>query len=73
MLSTAEQSLLAVFRQFLVSEGQMLCFYGPILKKHRAALSQLTDKGLLVKERFRGGYSLTESGFAAMTACQETL
>jgi hypothetical protein len=49
--------------------GQMLCFYGPTLKKHRPALKQLTEKELLVKEQFEGGYSLTRSGFAAMKDC----
>ncbi len=29
-------------------------------------MRQLTEKGLLITELFPGGYSLTESGFAAM-------
>lgn len=71
MLSTKEQRLLGVFRDFLVGPGEMLCFCGPTLEKHRAALSQLTDKGMLVKERFKGGYSLTRSGFDAMNECDD--
>lgn len=64
-LSKAEQSLLAVFRKFRVGQGEMLCFFGPTLDKHRRALASLTDQGMLVKERFRGGYALTPSGYAA--------
>lgn len=66
MLTTSEQRVLQTFRKFLITPGQMLCFCGPTLKKHRSALKQLTDKEMLVKEQFEGGYSLTASGFAAM-------
>jgi len=48
----------------------MLCFYGPNLAKYKAALQQLTEKELLVKEQFKGGYSLTYAGFAAMKDCE---
>ena len=48
----------------------MLCFYGPELEKHKSALQKLTDKDLLVKERFKGGFSLTEAGFVAMNGCE---
>jgi hypothetical protein len=44
----------------------MLCFGAKELDAFKVPLSQLTDRGLLTAERFRGGYSLTESGFAAM-------
>ena len=33
-----------------------------------APLDTLADRGLLVAERFHGGYSLTETGHAAMQA-----
>ncbi len=48
----------------------MLCFYGPDLEKHRSALQKLTDRDYLVKERFKGGYSLTKAGFVAMKECK---
>ncbi|MBN1589214.1 MAG: hypothetical protein JW888_06850 [Pirellulales bacterium] len=70
MLSTSEQRVLRTFRQFLMNPGQMLCFSGPNLKQNRATLALLTDKELLVKEKFKGGYSLTQSGFAAMKDCE---
>lgn len=48
----------------------MLCFSGPNLKQNKATLDLLTNKELLVKERFKGGYSLTRTGFAAMNDCE---
>ena len=69
MLTTSEQRVLRTFRRFLMTPGEMLCFSGPDLQQHQATLELLTSKDLLVKERFKGGYSLTEEGFAAMNAC----
>ena len=69
LLTPAEQRVLQTFRRFLIAPGQMLCFCGPTLKKHRMALKQLTDKEMLIKEQFEGGYSLTSSGFQAMKGC----
>jgi hypothetical protein len=66
VLSDAEQRALRAFQQYQVTVGQMLCFHGPKLKTYRSALRQLTEKELLVKEKFKGGYSLTSAGFAAM-------
>ena len=48
----------------------MLCFSGPSLKQDKAVLDQLTDKELLVREEFNGGYSLTRAGYAAMNDCE---
>ncbi len=71
LLSPSEQRVLRTFRRFLMTPGQMLCFYGPDLKKQdKATLELLTDKELLVKEKFKGGYSLTQAGFAAMNDCE---
>lgn len=70
LLSTSEQRVLRTFRDFLMTPGQMLCFSGPDLKQHKATLDVLADKELLVKEKFKGGYSLTRAGFAAMTDCE---
>jgi hypothetical protein len=66
MLTTAEQSVLKVFRQFLMKQGEMLCFQGPLWEKHKSSLRQLTEREFLFQETFKGGYSLTKSGFAAM-------
>ncbi|MFP6691890.1 MAG: hypothetical protein VB875_02645 [Pirellulales bacterium] len=70
MLSSSEQRALRTFRRFQVARGQMLCFHGPNLKTLQTALRQLTEKELLVKEKFKGGYSLTAAGFAAMKDCE---
>ena len=69
-MSTSEQRVLRAFRQFLMTPGQMLCFYGPNLKQYQSALTQMTEKDLLVKEQFKGGYSLTNAGYAAMKDCE---
>jgi len=70
-LTPAEEKALHTFRQYLITPGQMLCFYGPDLEKHKSALQQLTEKDLLVKETFTGAYSLTHAGFAAMKECSK--
>ena len=54
-----------------MNPGQMLCFSGPNLEQNTATLELLTDKELLVKEKLKGGYSLTQTGFAAMNDCEE--
>ena len=69
LLSTSEQRVLRTFRKFLMSPGQMLCFSGPGLKQNKATLERLTEKKLLVKETFKGGYSLTRAGYTAMNRC----
>lgn len=53
-----------------MNPGQMLCFSGPNLKQNKATLDTLTNKELLAKEKFKGGYSLTQTGFAAMKDCE---
>ena len=68
MLTAAEQSALDVFRSFHVSVGQMLCFHGPLLAKHGATLGQMAAKDLVVKEQFAGGFSLTRTGYEALSA-----
>jgi len=68
-LSSAEYAVLSVFRTYLMTPGKMLCFTSNLEAFH-APLAQLTGKGLLVAERFRGGYSLTERGYTAMQDAQ---
>ena len=69
MFSASEQRVLRRFRQFLMTPGQMLCFSGPELKQYKNTLDALIDKEVLIKEKTKGGYSLTHSGFAAMNSC----
>ena len=70
VLTTAEQRVMRTFRRFLMTPGQMLCFYGPNLKQNLTTLERLTDRDFLVKEKFQGGYSLTLEGYAAMNSCE---
>ena len=71
MISTSEQRVLHTFRKFLMTPGQMLCFSGPNLEQDEAILELLTERELLVKEKFKGGYSLTPAGFAFMNDCTD--
>jgi hypothetical protein len=66
-LQSPHETTLNVFRKYLVSTGEMLCFHGPNLEEHKDSLQQMTALGLLNKESVAGGYSLTKSGFTAMS------
>ena len=66
LLSRSEQRVLRTFREYLVTPGEMLCFSGPKLEQDQVALDLLKDREFVVKESFKGGYSLTQAGFAAM-------
>ena len=70
LLSVEEHSVLIHFRKYLMTPGKMLCISGSDLEKFNAPLADLSDKGLLVAESYRGGYSLTEAGFAAMQGAE---
>ncbi len=70
ILSPAEHAVLRVFRTYLMTAGKMLCLGHSDLAAFRIPLAQLTDKGLLVAEKYQGGYSLTEAGFVAMKNCE---
>ena len=65
-LSSAELAVLDVFRKYLMTPGKMLCFVSSNRETHDLPLAKLARKGLVVAERTQGGYSLTETGFAAM-------
>ncbi len=67
----SEQAVFATFRRYLMTPYRMLCFYGPGLEQNQAALIHLTEMEMLVKESFKGAYSLTSSGYAAMNACSD--
>ena len=71
LLSASEKSVLRTFREYMVSPGKMLCFFGPNLEKYKSALQKLTERDFLVKEQFKGAYSLTDAGFEAMKTCDQ--
>jgi hypothetical protein len=65
-LTDGEANVLAVFRKYLMTPGQMLCLSNTDIDSMKLVLESLTSAGLLVPEEFKGGYSLTPSGFRAM-------
>lgn len=65
-LSQSEEIVLESFRQFHMRPNKMLCFYGNDLEAKSPALDSLVEKELLVREKFAGAYSLTESGYTEM-------
>ncbi len=65
-LSPAEHSVLGVFRNYLMTPGKIFCFGTADLEAFDTPLAQLIDKGLLIVEKPKGGYSLTLTGFRAM-------
>jgi hypothetical protein len=66
MLSPSQLAVLTIFRRFRITPGQMLCFSRSDVEALGTPLAELADQGLLLTERFSGGYSLTPPGFAAM-------
>lgn len=66
LLSREEMTVLDVFRKHLMTPGKMLCLGGSDVESLSVPLAKLINKGLLLEERFQGGYSLTDEGFAAM-------
>ena len=66
MFSKTDLAVFDVFRSYLVAPGEMLCFHGKWFDEHRESLRHLTAEKLLTKEQFKGGYSLTQNGFAAL-------
>ena len=69
MLTESEQCVLRAFRGYLMPPHKMLCFSGPEYEKHKKALEVLADKRLLMREKFKGAYSLTDAGFETMQLC----
>jgi hypothetical protein len=55
LFSKLEKSEFQKFRQFMMTPGQMLCFSGPDLDRHRSALHALIEKNLLDQEQFKRG------------------
>ena len=66
VLSDTERSVLNIFRRFQMETGQMLCLSRSEVETFHQPLAELADRGLIVAEKFAGGYSLTPNGFAAM-------
>ncbi len=65
-MSPTEQRVLGIFRQFLMTPGQMLCFNSQQLQSYRVAIEKLIQNDLLLKASYKGGYSLTKAGYEMM-------
>lgn len=66
MLSESEKSVFRTFRKFYMEPGEMLCFNGNDLLAKSSALDLLVDKRFLVREKFSGAFSLTQTGYVKM-------
>jgi hypothetical protein len=65
-LTVTEIAVLRAFRYYLMEPSRMLCFSAAEQSRFESAFRQLVKKELIFPERFRGGYSLTQTGYAAM-------
>ncbi len=65
-LSEGEEHVLAMFRKYLMTPGKMLCLSTADILIMKKSLDKLVSAGLLIPEEFKGGYSLTRSGYDAM-------
>ena len=65
-LSENERTVLRVFRRYLMTPGRMLCFSRPDMETYKVPLARLISDRFLFAEKFPGGFSLTEIGYAAM-------
>lgn len=65
-LTDPEVSALREFKSFMMTPNRMLCFNGPGLERHQAALESLADRELLSREKMSGAYSLTQAGYREM-------
>ncbi len=69
-LSEGEEHVLAMFRKYLMTPGKMLCLSTADILTMKKSLDKLVSAGLLIPEEFKGGYSLTRSGYDAMHAME---
>ena len=65
-LSAGEVNVLTIFKKYLMGPGQMLCLSNTDIDSSKIVFEKLVNAGLLVAEDFKGGYSLTQTGYKAM-------
>jgi hypothetical protein len=67
-MTQSETSILRYFRQYRIGAHEMLFFNTGMVKSHppefRRAMASLIDNGLVVEERQRNAYSLTQHGYS---------
>jgi predicted transcriptional regulator len=69
MMTDAEKQIMRYFRQYHIGANEMLFFNTNLANsaspKFNSAMESLIRSGLVVRERRKNAYSLTEHGFAA--------
>jgi predicted transcriptional regulator len=70
MMTEAEKQIMRYFRQYRIGANEMLFFNTNVSNsaspKFQSAMDSLIRNGLVVRERRKNAYSLTEDGFAAL-------
>jgi hypothetical protein len=64
-MTRSEQDILAIFRRFRVGPNKMLCFNSFVDEKFLAAMDLLIKHQLVVKDRPKHAYYLTQAGYDA--------
>jgi hypothetical protein len=68
-MTDAEKKIMRYFRQYRIGANEMLFFNGGLSNtaspKFQSAMESLIRNGLVVRERRKGAYSLTDDGFVA--------
>lgn len=69
MMTESERKIMRYFRQYRIGANEMLFFNTNLANstspKFHSAMESLIRSGLVVRERRKNAYSLTEDGFAA--------
>ncbi|HUY32697.1 MAG TPA: hypothetical protein VMV69_07925 [Pirellulales bacterium] len=64
-MTRSERDILAIFRRFRVGPNKMLCLNNFIDEKFLATMDELVKNKLVVKDRPKHAYYLTEEGYEA--------
>jgi len=68
-MTQAEQDIMRYFRRYRVGVNEMVFFNNSLTcassTKFQIAMASLIRDGLVIKERRKNAYSLTDTGFAA--------
>jgi hypothetical protein len=64
-MTRSERDILAIFRRFRVGPNKMLCLNSFVDDKFLATMDELVKNKLVVKDRPKHAYYLTEEGYEA--------
>jgi hypothetical protein len=69
LMTDSERKIMRYFRQYRIGANEMLFFHSNLANtgspRFQSAMESLIRNGLVVRERRKNAYSLTEDGFAA--------